>query len=378
MKPLPALLAVILFNMAGSVFLAGVYAGGATGYIKYPNGTLVGFIATLKDARLYPGLAVLDASGDGLLFAAKNGLLVYQVGGSVYRVGRLRETLPPYTVGEGYAVIGNKLIYANGTLIEYPQGYSPVGFYKGSLVLDSPRGLILIEPRGGALLYPGVNPVAVCRDSIIVSVNGTVGLLKGDELVVYNVEGYRLAWGGVIDWSIAACIPGGVAFTAEGPRGKSVVIAARNWCKAVEVNPPAKAIGVASNGTLLTIAVQVAGSPKVSISECNASIHRVKVHPLETSPPEARIEELESRGIGVEGLVVHRQEFHPSPVADNVLILAYRIEARGVDTGVAPGGATLPPGARVWPFITLAAFAAILVLLYYSARRRSAESAPQH
>lgn len=368
-EALLALVAFTLFNMGGSLFLAGVHPGGATGYISYPNGTVVGFSATQSSAIIYPGAVILDQASSSALMVVGNGLLVYLADGRLYPLGSYRKALPPYTVHEGYAVVGDRLVYANGTMLVYPPGYTPVGFYRDSLVLDTPSGLMMVS-GGSTLLYPGLHPIAVCPNGILVSANGTPGILSGSTLTLYRVEGYRLAWGGTLDWSIAACIPGGIAYTStSSQRGRVAVVVSGNDCRVYYTEPPAKVVGVASNATRLTIAFQVVGDARIATAACKASITSLEVRAVHASPPKPRVEKLRGTAARLEGRRVERNWFQPSPVSDNLLLAVYTLHAA---VRPRPGH-----GAQVYMLVAALAAAAVVALLL-AGRRRSAESALQH
>ena len=368
-----ALTAAILFNMGGSLFLAGVYPGGATGYIRYPNGTIVGFSVAQSSATIYPGAVVLDEAGRSALMILGDGLLAYTVGDHLYPLGSYRKTLPPYRVYEGYAVVGNRLVYANGTMLVYPLGYTPVGLYHGSIVLDAPQGLMLVSERS-ALLYPGIHPLAICPEGILVSANKTLGVLSGSTITLYKVDGYRLSWGGTLDWSTAACIQDGIAYTSTlRDKGKVVVVVAKhNYCRIYYTDPPAKAVGIASNGTRLTIAFQVVGDARIATATCNASVVDVEVKVVKVSPPEPRVERLRRITAHLEGLRVERGEFRPSPVSDNLLLAFYEVAATVYHKGGRGKRGTETP--ILLTALAIAALAAFLL----ARRRRSAESALQH
>lgn len=372
MKHALLLAALVVFNMGGSLFLAGVYPGGATGYIRYPNGTIVGFEATPSTALLYPGLAVLDAGGGESLIVAPGGLLVYRVDGLGYPAGFLRRTLPPYSIGEGYAVLGDSIVLANGTMLSYPQGYSPVGFYNGSLVLDTPKGLMMLS-GGHALLYPGLHPVAICDRGILVSVNGTPGVLRGDVLTLYRVPGHPLEWGGVLDWSIAACTPTGVAYTSVEGGSKATVIVEGGQCTIVYTEPPAKAAGVAANATTLTLAFQAAGRASIREKQCSVHVSSVRVEPIEAKPPVVKRRQLAPAELRAPQVTIERRGYEPSPVADNLILAVYRLGVEGGARRVKPSWAPILSLGVLGAAAAAAATAALVLL-----RRRSAESAPQH
>ena len=364
-----ALVALTLFNMGGSLFLAGVYPGGATGYIRYPNGTIVGFSATQSSAAIYPEAVIIDESGHSALVIVGNGLLAYLAGSRLYPLSSYRKVLPPYAVYYGYAVVGDRLVYANGTMLVYPPGYSPVGLYKGSIILDTPKGLV-VASRGSALLYPGVHPLAVCPNGILVSVNGTPGILNGSTLKLYHVEGYRLAWGGTLDWSIAACIPDGIAYTSTSrQKGKVAIVVSGHACRIYYTEPPAKVVGIASNGTRLTIAFQVVGDARIETASCKVSVSSIEARAVQVSPPEPRVERLRGVAIRLEAHRVAHSGFQPSPVSDNLLLAVYTLQA-----------AEQPRprhGAQAYVLAAAIAAAAVAALLL-ARRRRSAESALQH
>ncbi len=349
----PQLLALLVFSLAGKTLLAGVSPGAAVGWVEYPNGSIAGFVAYAGGAALlYPGYAVLDYLDGYALLVGPGGLVYYATPGGAYAVAPLRKTLPPkQLLPGGYAVVGNMLVYPNGSALVLPPGYTPVAPLPRGYAADTPRGLLIVE-GGRARLYPGIHGVNPCGDALIVAVNGSVGVLRDGELTLYVVRGAGLEWGGTLDFSVAACIPGGVAYTTRYRGSAAVVIATGRYCRVVYTTPPAEAAGVDANETSITVAFNAPGRVEVKTSNCTVEVVAEHVEPVSVEPPRVHTLRLEAAHAPAP---LEARVGAPTPVSENIVLLVYGL-----------GGGPGAPAPRA-PRLVNAALAAVLAAVVLAA-----------